>query len=153
MKYYCESFHLIDKGNGAEAPYDMGGKSRKHNWTPKIIFRLINMTMINAYRIYKALVLTRTPDRQLLCISRRANDELAEQAKQKGAPLTQWTQDLADTTGAADDQYSGCTARNRLVHVQSIEKSFPRSQRRQRQHLFSYHVCVYQTHVHDVESL
>jgi benzil reductase ((S)-benzoin forming) len=40
------------------------------------------------------------PDRQLLCISRRANDELAEQAKQMGAPLTQWTQDLADTTGS-----------------------------------------------------
>ena len=26
MKYYCKTFHLIDKGNGAEAPYDMGGE-------------------------------------------------------------------------------------------------------------------------------
>jgi hypothetical protein len=25
MKDYCEMFHLIDKGNGAEAHYDMGG--------------------------------------------------------------------------------------------------------------------------------
>jgi benzil reductase ((S)-benzoin forming) len=40
------------------------------------------------------------PDRHLLCISRRASDELAEQASKMGAPLTQWTQDLADTTGS-----------------------------------------------------
>ncbi|WP_439587873.1 SDR family NAD(P)-dependent oxidoreductase [Hydrogenophaga sp.] len=42
------------------------------------------------------------PSRHLLCISRRANDGLAEQARQKGAPLTQWTQDLADTTGSRE---------------------------------------------------
>jgi benzil reductase ((S)-benzoin forming) len=42
------------------------------------------------------------PSRHLLCISRRANDELAEQARQKSAPLTQWTQDLADTTGSRE---------------------------------------------------
>jgi hypothetical protein len=65
-KYYCQTFHLINKGNGAERPYDMGGKSRTHNWSPKIVFRLINMTMANAYHIYRALVTTRTPDRQCL---------------------------------------------------------------------------------------
>ena len=83
MKYYCQTFHLIDKGNGAKAPYDMGGKSRKHNWTPKIIFRLINMTMINAYRIYKALVVTRTPDRRLLSM-REAIKELTFSLMQRG---------------------------------------------------------------------
>ena len=40
MKDYCETFHLIDKGNGAEANYDMGGESRSHNWSPKLVFRL-----------------------------------------------------------------------------------------------------------------
>ena len=40
------------------------------------------------------------PDRHLLCISRRASDELAELTSKKGAILTQWTQDLADTTGS-----------------------------------------------------
>jgi len=43
MKYYCETFRLIDKGNGTKASYDLGGKSRTHNWSPKIILRLINM--------------------------------------------------------------------------------------------------------------
>ncbi len=33
-KEYCEMFHLIDKGNGKEAKYDMAGKSRSHNWAP-----------------------------------------------------------------------------------------------------------------------
>jgi NAD(P)-dependent dehydrogenase (short-subunit alcohol dehydrogenase family) len=41
-----------------------------------------------------------SPERQLLCISRRANDELAVAAKNQSAPLTQWTQDLADTSGS-----------------------------------------------------
>ncbi|MBA4212054.1 MAG: short-chain dehydrogenase [Polaromonas sp.] len=41
------------------------------------------------------------PTRHLLCISRQVNDALTEEAKALGAPLTQWSQDLADTTGAA----------------------------------------------------
>jgi hypothetical protein len=28
---YCNSFHLIDKGNGAEVNYNLGGKSHLHN--------------------------------------------------------------------------------------------------------------------------
>jgi hypothetical protein len=31
MKYYCKTFHLIDKGNEMERTYNMGGKSQKHN--------------------------------------------------------------------------------------------------------------------------
>ena len=36
MKEYSKTFHLIDKGNGKEVKYDMAGKSRKHNWSPKL---------------------------------------------------------------------------------------------------------------------
>ena len=32
MKDYCKTFYLIDKGNEAEVYYNMGEKSRKHNW-------------------------------------------------------------------------------------------------------------------------
>ncbi len=42
------------------------------------------------------------PQRHLLCISRHINPELADAAQKVDAPLTQWAQDLADTTGAAD---------------------------------------------------
>ncbi len=55
-KDYCEMFHLIDKGNGAEAKYDMARKSRSHNWAPKLVFRLFNMAMNNAYVMYKELI-------------------------------------------------------------------------------------------------
>ncbi len=48
-KAYCKTFHLIDKGNGKEAKYDMAGKSRSHNWAPKLVFRLFNMAINNAY--------------------------------------------------------------------------------------------------------
>ena len=42
-----------------------------------------------------------SPGRHLLCISRQVNDVLTAEAKALGAPLTQWSQDLAGTTAAA----------------------------------------------------
>jgi hypothetical protein len=63
---YCTTFHLIDKGNGAEASYDLGGKSRLHNWLPKLVFRLYNMALNNAYKMYTALVKEHTPERRFL---------------------------------------------------------------------------------------
>jgi NAD(P)-dependent dehydrogenase (short-subunit alcohol dehydrogenase family) len=42
------------------------------------------------------------PGHTLLCISRRTSDELAAQAASTGAVLLQWTQDLAQTTEAAE---------------------------------------------------
>lgn len=41
------------------------------------------------------------PNGHLLCISRHVNRQLADEAQRLDATLTQWTQDLADTTGAA----------------------------------------------------
>ncbi len=63
MRDYCNTFHLIDKGNGAEANYDLGGKSRLHNWLPKLIFRLYNMSINNAYKMYMMLVKQHMPER------------------------------------------------------------------------------------------
>ena len=41
------------------------------------------------------------PGHTLLCLSRRSNPTLAEEAAAQGAPLMQWEQDLADTEQAA----------------------------------------------------
>jgi NAD(P)-dependent dehydrogenase (short-subunit alcohol dehydrogenase family) len=41
-------------------------------------------------------------NRHLLCISRQANSELEVLAPQKGAAVTLWSQDLADTQGSAE---------------------------------------------------
>lgn len=41
------------------------------------------------------------PDGHLLCLSRHINTQLADEAQRLDATLTQWAQDLADTTGAA----------------------------------------------------
>ena len=35
-KDYSETFHLFDKGNGAESKYDIGLESHRHGWTPKL---------------------------------------------------------------------------------------------------------------------
>jgi NAD(P)-dependent dehydrogenase (short-subunit alcohol dehydrogenase family) len=42
-----------------------------------------------------------SPSRHLLCMSRSTNEDLAAEALRLDAPLTQWSQDLSDTTGAA----------------------------------------------------
>ena len=49
---YCETYYLIDKGNGAEAKFDLGGESHLHGWSPKLVARLFNMNLNNAYKIY-----------------------------------------------------------------------------------------------------
>jgi hypothetical protein len=64
MRDYCNTFHLINKGNGVEVNYNLGGKSRLHNWLPNLIFRLYNMAINNAYKMYKALVKQHAPERR-----------------------------------------------------------------------------------------
>ena len=53
---YCETYHLIDKGNGAEAKFDLGGESKMHGWSPELTERLYNMNLNNSYKIYCTLV-------------------------------------------------------------------------------------------------
>mmetsp|Transcript_29715 Transcript_29715/g.54805 ORF Transcript_29715/g.54805 Transcript_29715/m.54805 type:complete len:295 (+) Transcript_29715:1717-2601(+) len=83
---YSETFHLIDKGNGAEATYDMGGTSRTHNWGPKLVMRMVNMSMNNAYKIYDALVTEHTPDRRFLEM-REAIEEMTHAFCQRGVSM------------------------------------------------------------------
>ena len=59
-KYYSETFHWIDKGNGAEATYDSGMQTHSHDWKPKLAFRYFNMNLNNAYKIYDVLVTLNT---------------------------------------------------------------------------------------------
>jgi hypothetical protein len=65
-KDYCVTFHLIDKGNGAEVNYNLGGKSCLHNWFQKLNFWFFNMALNNAYKMYTALVKEHTPERRFL---------------------------------------------------------------------------------------
>jgi hypothetical protein len=83
-KEYCKMFHLIDKGNRNEAKYDMAGKSQSHNWAPKLVFRLFNMAMNNAYIVYKDLV-EREGGKSLLM--GKTVKELAHSLCQQGASL------------------------------------------------------------------
>jgi hypothetical protein len=46
----------MDTGNGAEVNYNLGGKSCRHYWSPKLIFWLYNIALNNTYKMYTALV-------------------------------------------------------------------------------------------------
>ncbi len=63
---YSKTFHLIDKGNGKESNYDMGGQTKGHNWAPKLTMRYWNFGLGNAHTMYAALVKKFTPDRRAL---------------------------------------------------------------------------------------
>ena len=85
-KEYCETFHLIDNGNGREAKYDMAGATRSHNWAPKLVFRMFNMAINNAYVMYRELV-SRQWDGGKPLLMGKAVRELAHSICQQGEPI------------------------------------------------------------------
>jgi hypothetical protein len=104
-KDYCNTFHLIDKGNGAEASYDLGGKSQLHNCSPKLVFWLYNMVLNNTYKMYTALLKEHTPERRYLPMG-NAVRKLMHDLCQRGPALRKlraehpsWTRDMAKLFG------------------------------------------------------
>jgi hypothetical protein len=59
-KDYSEKFHLIDKGNGKESKYDLGGQTKDHNWAPKLNMHFFNFGL-GAHTMYAALYKEHTP--------------------------------------------------------------------------------------------
>jgi hypothetical protein len=49
---YCKTYHKIDKGNGAEAKYDLSTESHLHGWGPKLAACYFNMNINNSYKMY-----------------------------------------------------------------------------------------------------
>ncbi len=105
MRDYCNTFHLIDKGNGAEENYDLGGKSHLHNWLPKLIFWLYNMSINNAYKMYTALVKQHTLEHRFLDMG-NAVRESAHDLCQRGPAIGKlraehpsWTWDMSKLFG------------------------------------------------------
>jgi hypothetical protein len=52
---YCDTYYVIDKGNGIEAKYDLACESHLQGWSPKLSLWYINMTSNNSYNFYCAL--------------------------------------------------------------------------------------------------
>ena len=124
-KDYCETFHLIDKGNGAEENYDLGGKSRLHNWLPKLIFQLYNMVLNKAYKIYKMLVKQHMPERKFLDMG-NAVGELTHDLCQRGPAMWKlraehlsWTQDMSELFSWITSQKVRADAKG-VMRVQSV---------------------------------
>eukprot|EP00956_Cyclotella_meneghiniana_P033550 scaffold96912_cov61-Cyclotella_meneghiniana.AAC.1 len=66
QKDYSETFHLIDKGNGKESKYDLGGQTKGHNWAPKLHMRYFNFGLGNTDTMYQALCQEHTPNRRIM---------------------------------------------------------------------------------------
>jgi len=85
-KDYSETFHLIDKGNGAAANYIIALESHNHGWTPKLGMRYYNMTCNNAYQVYVSLVHKFTTGRRYYDMP-EALDEAAHAFMQRGTAM------------------------------------------------------------------
>jgi hypothetical protein len=83
---YSETFHLIDKGNGKESKYDMGGQTKGHNWAPKLCMRFWNFGLGNAHTMYEALITEHTADRRYLDMEECVMI-LAHSLMQRGEPM------------------------------------------------------------------
>ena len=83
---YSLTFHQIDKSNQKEASYDLGGNSKTHNWSPKLVFRYFNMNNANAHAYYKRLVDLYTPNRRLVGM-REGHKEMVHAWCQRGETM------------------------------------------------------------------
>ena len=52
---FCCTYHSIDKGNGPEAKNGLSTESNLHGWGPNLAACYFNMTLKNAYKVYKLL--------------------------------------------------------------------------------------------------
>mmetsp|Transcript_2847 Transcript_2847/g.5763 ORF Transcript_2847/g.5763 Transcript_2847/m.5763 type:complete len:366 (+) Transcript_2847:358-1455(+) len=87
--YYSNTFHLVDKGNGVKAKYDLGGQSRKHGWTPKLSSRLFNMNFNNSYWIYMTLMEKHNPGRRPVTMAEGIK-EATHSLLQRGPTMRVW---------------------------------------------------------------
>jgi hypothetical protein len=62
------TYHLIDKGNGAEAKYDLSTESHLHGWPPKLAARYFNMNINNAKKLLCYLYKKYHPDQVVMPI-------------------------------------------------------------------------------------
>ena len=86
QKDYSQTFHLIDKGNGKESKYDLGGQTKGHNWAPKLNMRFFNFGLGNAHTMYHALCKEHTPFRRALVMEDCVN-LLAHHLMQSGPSM------------------------------------------------------------------
>ncbi|OEU06056.1 hypothetical protein FRACYDRAFT_256571 [Fragilariopsis cylindrus CCMP1102] len=97
---YCQTYHLIDKGNGSEAKYDLSTESHLHGWSPKLASRFFNMNLNNAYNIYKYLYTKYHPDRTPM-IMRSCINDLTHSLLQQGSEIR--TRGFGDAPSATKD--------------------------------------------------
>jgi hypothetical protein len=102
---YCDTYYVIDKGNGIEAKYDLACESHLHGWSPKLSLRYINMTSNNSYNFFCALYNKYHPGRDPMelkdCINNVTHSLLQEgediRQRSYGAPPSV-TKDLTSST-------------------------------------------------------
>jgi hypothetical protein len=86
QKTYCTTYHKIDKGNRAEAKYDILTESHLHGWPPKLAARYFNISSNNAYKVYVCIHKKHHPNRKAMTL-RECINKLTHSLLQKGLDM------------------------------------------------------------------
>ena len=81
---------LIDKGKGKESKYDLAGRTKGHNWSPKLHFHFFNFELGNADTKYQSLCSEYTPDRRIMDMGEGVK-MLAHFLMQFGEPMRKYS--------------------------------------------------------------
>jgi hypothetical protein len=121
---YCDTYYMIDKGNGAEAEYDLATEFHLHGWSPKLSLRYIHMTCNNSYSFFCALYNIiyhqgRTPMELKDCINNVSHSLLQEgddiRQRSYGAPPSA-TKDITSTT-LSDGRATRADAKKQTLYI------------------------------------
>ncbi|OEU10812.1 hypothetical protein FRACYDRAFT_246682 [Fragilariopsis cylindrus CCMP1102] len=120
---YCNTYHLIDKGNGAEAKYDLSTESHLHGWNPNLAACYFNMNLNNSYKIYKWLYNKYHPGWKVMPPLKPCINNLTHSLLQQGLKMRQRC--TGAPPSATKNLDSSCSGDSQKVQSDSVRQSFP----------------------------
>jgi hypothetical protein len=119
---YCRTYHKIDKGNGAEAKYDLSTESHLHGWPPKLAARYFNMNLNNAYKLYCILYKKHHPRHKVMPLKECIHN-LTHSLLQRGDPMRK--RGPGAPPSATKDITTSSSMDGRAIRKDSIRRPFP----------------------------
>jgi hypothetical protein len=120
QKNYCMTYHLIDKGNGAEAKYDLiSTESHLHGLPPKLAAHYFNMNINNSKKLFCYLYKKYHPGQVVMPI-KESIQNLTHSLLQRGDDMRQ--RKCGPPPSAKNDISSSSSQEGRKVRTDSIQK-------------------------------
>jgi hypothetical protein len=115
------AYHLIDKGNGAEAKYDLSPEYHLHGWPPKLAAHYFSMNINNAKKIFCFLYKKYHPNQVVMPIKEGIHN-LTHSLLQRSDDMRQ--RKFGPPPSATKDITTSSSTEGRKVRTDSIQKPY-----------------------------